>query len=244
MCVRASVVLMQCTLGHHSKFVRASCVKFDTLLNNNKGQIRLNLISHVFTLNMNFPGYQFLVEKSVLNGRNGTVFALHFCGPPILDGRTCTFAHQVSPQCSLSILIDWTSSTHLCLVVHICVSESGQHWFREWLVTYSAPSHYLNRFWAIVYWTLGVELVELMEANYEFHVELIAHITTGNGKDRFADGFSLVNPALEVVPESHLGKRSTWWIIPSYLHSLTSIQPVFVFIYLFFLSFKVNMTKR
>ena len=31
---------------------------------------------------MNFPGYRFLVEKSVLNGRNGTVFALRFCGPP------------------------------------------------------------------------------------------------------------------------------------------------------------------
>ena len=82
MCVRAFVVLMQCTLAHHIKFVRASCVKFHTLLNNNKGQIRLNLISHVFTLNMNFPGYQFLVEKSMLNGRNGTVFALRFCGPP------------------------------------------------------------------------------------------------------------------------------------------------------------------
>ena len=82
MCVRASVVLMQCTLAHHIKFVRASCVKFHTLLNNNKGQIRLNLISHVFTLKMNFPGYQFLVEKSVLNGRNCAVFALRFCGPP------------------------------------------------------------------------------------------------------------------------------------------------------------------
>ena len=82
MCVRASVVLMQCTLAHHIKFVRASCVKFHTLLNNNKGQIRLNLISHVFTQNMNFLGYQFLVGKSVLNRRNGTVFALRFSGPP------------------------------------------------------------------------------------------------------------------------------------------------------------------
>ena len=69
-------------VAHHIKFVRASCVKFHTLLNNNKGQIRLNLISRVFTLNTNFPGYQFLVEKSVLNGRNGTVFALRFSGPP------------------------------------------------------------------------------------------------------------------------------------------------------------------
>ena len=37
---------------------------------------------------------------------------------------------------------------------HICVSESGQHWFREWLVAYSAPSHYLNQCWVIVNWTL------------------------------------------------------------------------------------------
>ena len=36
---------------------------------------------------------------------------------------------------------------------HICVSESGQHWFRQWLVAYSAPSHYLNQCWVIVNWT-------------------------------------------------------------------------------------------
>ena len=40
--------------------------------------------------------------------------------------------------------------THLPLVWHICVSESGQHWFRKWLVAYSAPSHYLNQCWVIV----------------------------------------------------------------------------------------------
>ena len=36
---------------------------------------------------------------------------------------------------------------------HICVSESGQHWFRYWLATYFAPSHYLNECWVIVNWT-------------------------------------------------------------------------------------------
>ena len=82
MCVRASVVLMQCTLAHHIKFVRASCVNFHTLPNSNKGRIRSNLISHVFALNTNFHGHQFLVAKSALNGRNATVFALRFCGPP------------------------------------------------------------------------------------------------------------------------------------------------------------------
>ena len=44
--------------------------------------------------------------------------------------------------------------THLPLVQHKCVSESGQHWFRWWLVAYSAPSHYLNQCWNIVNWTL------------------------------------------------------------------------------------------
>ena len=34
--------------------------------------------------------------------------------------------------------------THVPLVLHICVSESGQHWFRLWLVAYLAPSLYLN----------------------------------------------------------------------------------------------------
>ena len=37
---------------------------------------------------------------------------------------------------------------------HICVRESGQHWFRQWPVAYSAPSHYLNQCLGIVNWTL------------------------------------------------------------------------------------------
>ena len=32
---------------------------------------------------------------------------------------------------------------------HICVSESWHHWFRKWLVAYSAPSHYLRQSWTI-----------------------------------------------------------------------------------------------
>ena len=44
---------------------------------------------------------------------------------------------------------------HLLLELHICMSESGQYWFRWWLVTYSVPSHYLHQFWFIVNWELG-----------------------------------------------------------------------------------------
>ena len=31
---------------------------------------------------------------------------------------------------------------------------SNQHWFRKWLVAWTAPSHYLNQCWNIVNWTL------------------------------------------------------------------------------------------
>ena len=45
--------------------------------------------------------------------------------------------------------------THLPLVPHICVNELGHHWFRQWLVACSVPSHCLNQCWLIVNWTPG-----------------------------------------------------------------------------------------
>ena len=41
---------------------------------------------------------------------------------------------------------------------HICVIESGWHWFRYWLVAYTASSHYLKQCWNIVNWTLRNKL--------------------------------------------------------------------------------------
>ena len=40
------------------------------------------------------------------------------------------------------------------IVRNLCLSESDQHWFRKWLVAYSAPSHYPNQSWVIVNWAL------------------------------------------------------------------------------------------
>ena len=48
--------------------------------------------------------------------------------------------------------------THFPLVPHIYVSESGEYWFRKWLVAYSAPGHYLNQCWVILNWTLENKL--------------------------------------------------------------------------------------
>ena len=35
---------------------------------------------------------------------------------------------------------------------------SNHHWFRQWLVAWSAPNHYLNQCWDIVNWTLRNKL--------------------------------------------------------------------------------------
>ena len=62
--------------------------------------------------------------------------------------------------------------THLTLVPHICVSEWGQHWFRWWLVAYSAPSHYLNQCWIIVRWTLR----NTLQWNFNQNTKLFIHL--------------------------------------------------------------------
>ena len=39
-------------------------------------------------------------------------------------------------------------------MTHICINWVDHHWFRQWLVIWPAPSHYLNQCWNIVNWTL------------------------------------------------------------------------------------------
>ena len=64
-----------------------------------------------------------------------------------------------------------TSLTHLPLVPHICVSKPGQHYFRQWLIAYSAPSHYLNQCWIIVILALKNKLQWNFNQNKTFHSE-------------------------------------------------------------------------
>ena len=73
--------------------------------------------------------------------------------------------------------------THLPLVPHICTSESCQHWFRKWLVTYSAPSHYLNQCWVIVNWTLRNKLQRNFSKKITFSFKK-AHLKMSSAKWR------------------------------------------------------------
>ena len=71
---------------------------------------------------------------------------------------------------SLSLNIQ-SASTHLLSNAHTCFNESGRPWFRQWLVAYSAPSHYLNQYWVIINWTLRNDL----QWNYNHNAKLFSH---------------------------------------------------------------------
>ena len=77
----------------------------------------------------------------------------------------------------LKCFIQYYVNSSPALVLHKYVSESGHHWFRKWLVAYSAPSHYLNQWWVIVNWTLRNKLQWNFNQNiklfiYEMHQKI------------------------------------------------------------------------
>ena len=49
--------------------------------------------------------------------------------------------------------------------------QSGQHWFRLWLVAYLAPSHNPNQCWVIVSWTFRNKL----QWNFDQNTKLFIH---------------------------------------------------------------------
>ena len=88
------------------------------------------------------------------------------------------YIHQKSqpslPQMTACHMLGAKPLSHLPLVLHICVSESGQHWFRQWLVAHSAPSHYLNQCWVIVNWTISM-LRRTSQWNFNQNTKLLIH---------------------------------------------------------------------
>ena len=104
----------------------------------------------------------------------------------------------------LWMLLHLSALTQLCLVPHICVSESGHHWFRWCLITYSAPSHYLNQCWVIVNWSLMSKLQFLIKIQNISFTKM--HLTMSYvkcqpfcpGGDELTD-LKLLSPASHVI---------------------------------------------
>ena len=63
--------------------------------------------------------------------------------------------------------------THQGPVTHICISKLDYHWFRQWLVAYSTPSHSLNQSSDIVNWVLRNKVNEMCIKIHQFSLEKI-----------------------------------------------------------------------
>ena len=121
------------------------------------------------------------------------------------------FKITVFPCIEVSIIIislswaSWDIGSLLRVVTmfwNICVSESGQHWFRQWLVAYWTPSHYLNQSWLIVNWTLKDKLSEILIKiqNFSF-LEIYLKILSAKWRP-FCPGGNVLN---RKIPSSFIG---------------------------------------
>ena len=67
------------------------------------------------------------------------------------QNMTCVPKSSAPSVISFNFLIIWKSLRPSDAYMR---QETNQHWFRLWLVAWTAPSHYLNQCWNIVNWTL------------------------------------------------------------------------------------------
>ena len=108
---------------------------------------------------------------------------------PCLLSYMIQSANVMAPKClqpaSVSCMIvvtlsqsRWFNSS--TLVPHICVSDSGQHWFRwwlgaVWLVAYTALSHHLKQCWVIVNCTITNKLQRNFNQNTKLFIQKNAY---------------------------------------------------------------------
>ena len=107
---------------------------------------------------------------------------------------------------------------HLPLVSHICFSELGQHWFRYWLVAYSALSHYPNQRWDVINWTLRNKLQWNFNQNTNIFIQenVSENIICG----RCVNRWSVDSPRQALVTWKAFHVMVLPWKLP--LHMMTS----------------------
>ena len=68
-------------------------------------------------------------------------------------------------RCALKYFV-----THPGWVMHIFVRKIKYHWFRYWFVTWSTPSHYLNKCQFIINWTIGKKFQWNLNKNLQLFI--------------------------------------------------------------------------
>ena len=78
-------------------------------------------------------------------------------------------------------------------MTHVYVSKLRHHWFRYWLVTWPAPSHYLNQCWNIVDSKLRKNFSEILSNIYTFpFTKMHLQMSSANWR-KFCIGLNVLN---------------------------------------------------
>ena len=139
--------------------------------------------------------------------------------------------------------LSWFGVNSLRLSDLYMCQETNHHWFRQWLVAWSAPSHYLNQCWNIVNWTLrNTNFSEILIAIHMFSFKKL-HLKMSSGKWRpfclslnvstYINSwkFSGVYSALwSLMPWCWIARPSVTTVLTNYSFYLTSfIQQYYIY---------------
>ena len=103
-----------------------------------------------------------------------------------------TALHNVWLDYKITHLTHWNRVTHICVSKHI-----GHHWFSQWLVACSAPSHYLNKCWGIFNWTLQTNFSKIWIEIQAFSLNRM-HFKLPSAKRRsFCFGLKVLNETFQ-----------------------------------------------
>ena len=132
--------------------------------------------------------------------------------------------------------------THCLLVLRICISESGQHCFRLWLVAYSAPSHFQNQCWVIVNWSLRNKLRENFNQNTKpfIHEHASENIICEKSATLLRENELISNQTLFVL---FVAEQSLMWIYHVEHHGNIAISLSWAqfFLHFFLTSYQISM---
>ena len=92
------------------------------------------------------------------------------------------------------------------VVPNLRIRESGRRWFRQWLVAYSAPNHYLNQCRIIVNWTLSNKFQWSFSQNTKlFFTKMYLKVSTAKWRPFYRGEDELISK----------GIRISWYAIPA-----------------------------
>ena len=88
---------------------------------------------------------------------------------------------------------------------------TNHHWFRQWLVAWSAPSHYRNQWWNIVNWTLGNKLQWNFDRNSNIFIEENAFENVVCEMASTCFGLNVLKFVIFVIIPVPYTVSYTWW---------------------------------